>query len=70
MPHAATPGGDLIALHGVFGYQSVDDHMKWRETPECAEAIEVMEGLSKNLGLRDANVHGRSMFHVKFRAGT
>jgi hypothetical protein len=67
--HAAAPDGKSIALHGVFGYASIEDHMKWRETPEHAQAIEIMEDLGRNLGLGSANIHGRDMFHVKFRAG-
>lgn len=71
------PDGESIALHGVFGYVTVDDHIKWRETPEHAQVIEEMERspLSK-LGLGNANMPGgyifvpdSSMFHVKFRSG-
>lgn len=32
----AAPKGSSIALHGDFGYASVDDHIKWRQTPEHA----------------------------------
>ncbi len=73
--HAAAPDGQSIALHGVFGYASVDDHIRWRETPEHAQVIEDLEPLA-NLDLRPASVPGgsifvpgESMFHVKFRAG-
>ncbi|CAD6576652.1 MAG: hypothetical protein ASARMPRED_007812 [Alectoria sarmentosa] len=74
----AAPDGESIALHGVFGYASVDDHLKWRETPEHTQLIEDL-GRSplENLGLGNASMPGgnifvpdSSMFHVKFRAGT
>lgn len=72
----AAPDGESIALHGVFGYASVADHLKWRETPEHAQLIEDL-GRSplENLGLGNASMPGgnifvpdSSMFHVKFRA--
>ena len=73
----AAPDGASIALHGVFGYASVDDHIKWRETPEHAQVIEdIGRSPLGNLGLGDASMPGgnifvpdSSMFHVKFRAG-
>ncbi|KAI9835699.1 MAG: hypothetical protein M1819_001876 [Sarea resinae] len=67
--HAEAVNGATIALHGLFGYNSIEDHMRWRETPEHAQAIETMEDVSKNQGLEDANVTGRDMFHVHFHAG-
>ena len=72
----AAQDGQSIALLGVFGYASVDDHIKWRQTPEHARVIEEM-GRSElgMLGLGNANVPGgnsfvpdSSMFHVRFRA--
>jgi len=68
--HAATPEGHSIALHGVFGYESIEDHMRWRETPEHAEAIKIMGSLVSNLSLGSADIQGKDMFHVKFRKGT
>ena len=73
----AAPDGESIALHGVFGYASVDDHIKWRETPEHAQVIEdIGRSPLSNLGLGNASMPGgnifvpdSSMFHVKFRAG-
>ena len=66
-----------MALHGVFGYACVDDHVKWRQTPEHAQVIEeqAQSPLSK-LGLGEPKMPGgnifvpdSSMFHVKFRGG-
>jgi hypothetical protein len=73
----AAPDGESIALHGVFGYANVDDHIKWRETPEHAQVIEdIGQSPLANLGLGNAIMPGgnifvpdSSMFHVKFRAG-
>ena len=73
----AAPDGQSLALHGVFGYASVDDHIKWRETPEHAQVIETM-GRSPlgNLGLGNARLPGgnifvpnSNMFHVNFQEG-
>lgn len=70
------PKGEFIALLGVFGYASVNDHVKWRQTPEHAQVIEEM-GRSPlaNLGMGNPTMPGgnifvqdSSMFHVKFRA--
>ncbi|KAE9409656.1 hypothetical protein BT96DRAFT_1012601 [Gymnopus androsaceus JB14] len=73
----AVPEGHSMALHGVFGYPTVEHHRKWRETPEYAEIIQDNEdsALSK-LGLDNAILPGgnifvpdSSMFHVKFQVG-
>jgi hypothetical protein len=75
MPHAvAVPQPGEEWLHGVFGYASIDDHMKWREQPEHGKAIEIFEDLDRrNLSLRPASVPGidpsTGYFHVKFRSG-
>ena len=70
--------GESIALHGVFGYASVEDHVRWRGTPEHALVVERMgESDLGRLGLGNASVPGgnlfvedSSMFHVRFRPGT
>jgi len=77
--NAAVPRGHTIALHGVFGYPGVDDHVRWRESPEMAQVIEDLVAGTANLGfdLEPASVPGggifvpgeSGMFHVKFRAG-
>ena len=62
----------------MFGYASVDDHVRWRETAEHAEVVERMGKSSLGrLGLGNPRVPGgnvfvsdSSMFHVRFRAGT
>ena len=73
----AAPDGQSIALLGVFGYASVDDHIRWRQTPEHALVIEEM-GRSElgDLGLGNAILPGgniflsdSSMFHVRFAQG-
>lgn len=73
----AVPDGESLALHGVFGYASVDDHVKWRATPEHAQVLEEMaQSPLGNVRLGDPNLPGgnifvpdSSMFHVVFRAG-
>ncbi len=67
------PGGDWLC--GVFGYESIEDHMKWREHPEHDKPVEVFEDLKKrNLTVKSVNVPGidpdTGYFHVKFSAGT
>lgn len=66
--------GHSIALHGVFGYASVDDHVKWRQTREHAQVLEEMA--RSPLGRLDLGnpklpggnifVPDSSMFHVRF----
>jgi hypothetical protein len=66
--------GSALVFTGVFGYDSVEDHWKWRDTPEHAGVIEGMEKLVKEYGLKAVDVLGkrRAMFegsgivHVKF----
>lgn len=73
----AAPDGESIALHGVFGYASVDDHLKWRETPEHSQVLEdIKQSPLGSLGLGNARIPGgnifvpdSSMFHVKFHVG-
>lgn len=73
----AVPDGESIVLHGVFGYKTVEDHIKWRQTPEHAQIIEDsgQSPLGK-LGLGTPKIPGgnifvpdSSMFHVKFCEG-
>ncbi|KAJ3984641.1 hypothetical protein F5890DRAFT_1515551 [Lentinula detonsa] len=64
--HKAAAEGHHIALHGVFGYASIDDHMRWREAPEHAKAVETMEELATKLHLDSADIYGTDMFHVAF----
>lgn len=59
---------------GAFGYDSVEDHQKWRETPEHAEVIKGMNKLVEEfklaavdtLGKRRAFIEGSGILHVKF----
>ena len=68
------PSGHSVALHGVFGYATVDDHVKWRETREHAQVLEEMaQSPYGRLELADPNLPGgnifvpdSSMFHVRF----
>jgi hypothetical protein len=65
------PAGEKVALLGVFGYASIEGHMKWRETPEHAKAMEIMGEMAKKTGLTDTKasiLQGRAMFHVHFQA--
>ncbi|KAJ7468043.1 hypothetical protein FB451DRAFT_1257869 [Mycena latifolia] len=72
------PEGQSIALHGIFGYATVDDHYTWRATPEHAQVIEEQDrsplasmGLGDQIRMPGGNIFvpDSSMFHVKFHAG-
>ncbi|CAG8973194.1 hypothetical protein HYALB_00006363 [Hymenoscyphus albidus] len=58
---------ESLALVAVFGYDSIETHMRWREAPEHRLATEIMSGLSQEIGLRDFEVAGGGMWHVGFR---
>jgi len=69
------PAGKEIVLVGVFGYATVEDHYKWRATPEHAKVIEDSgDSVLSKLGLDDGLkipggnifVEESSMFHVRF----
>ena len=64
--HPEAPNLGAVTLHGVFGYESVEDHIKWRETPEHGQAIKAMGELAKTLDLKSATVYGKEMFHVQY----
>jgi hypothetical protein len=38
VPKAILEDDNSTFLYGVFGYVSIDVHMKWRETPEAQRA--------------------------------
>ncbi|KAF4628850.1 hypothetical protein G7Y89_g9304 [Cudoniella acicularis] len=59
--------GDEVKLHAVFGYESIDNHMRWRETPVHAKMIEIIEELVRETGLLDADIEGKAMLYVKFQ---
>ena len=69
--------GESIALHGVFGYASVDDHISWRRTPEYAQVLfDMARSPLGNLCLGNPSLPGgniflpdSSMFHVKSHKG-
>ncbi|KAJ6582888.1 hypothetical protein DFH09DRAFT_1144832 [Mycena vulgaris] len=74
---AILPAGESIALQGIFGYESVDDHYRWRDTPEHAQVIAQGEnspltimGLAHRARFPGGHIFvpDSSMFHVKFRA--
>ncbi|CAG8950163.1 hypothetical protein HYFRA_00008400 [Hymenoscyphus fraxineus] len=58
---------ESLALVALFGYDSIETHMRWREAPEHKLATEIMSGLSQEIGLRDFEVAGGGMWHVGFR---
>ncbi|MCJ1310447.1 hypothetical protein MMC25_004111 [Agyrium rufum] len=67
---AAPTEGTAVALHGVFGYDSIEAHMRWRETPEHAQVMVAMGEVDKEIELRDADIFGGPcMFHVHFEEG-
>lgn len=73
-PEAAAPQPGQEMLCGIFGYASIDVHMKWREQPEHEKASEIFAELEKrNLILRPADVPGidpeTGYFHVHFHQG-
>jgi hypothetical protein len=67
--------GSTVCFTEAFGYDSVVDHWKWRDTPEHAEVTKGMEPLVRDMGLKAVDVLGkrRSMFegsgivHVAFK---
>ena len=67
VPQSAVSGADPASLYGVFGYASIDVHMKWRETPEGIRA-----GQAAAESMRPATVvpgidPSTGYFHVKFQ---
>jgi hypothetical protein len=56
--------GNTICLTEASGYDSVADHWKWRDTPECTEMTKVIEAVARDTGLKAVDVLGkrRSMF--------
>ncbi|EPE25949.1 hypothetical protein GLAREA_01861 [Glarea lozoyensis ATCC 20868] len=72
LPKDTEPTGEMVALLGVFGYASIDDHMRWRETPEHARIMVQMGVLAEKTGMSGTKAKilgGRSMFHVHFEGG-
>lgn len=75
IPEAVVSSTNPVSLYGVFGYASIDVHMKWRETQEGTKAREADESMEKkNIILLPATtVPGidaeTGYFHVKFREG-
>jgi hypothetical protein len=65
---AATAAEDWI-LFGVFGYANIDAHMKWKETKEHGQIMEVFGKYKQEYGLHEADLLGKNMFHVHFQAG-
>jgi hypothetical protein len=67
--------GSTVCFTEAFGYDSVADHWKWRDSPEHAEVTKGMEPLVRDIGLKAVDVLGkrRSMFegsgivHVAFK---
>lgn len=60
-------------LHGVFGYDSLEDHLRWREHPEHANAGVVFAELRARgvVLMPDVSVDGvdakKGYFHVHFQ---
>jgi hypothetical protein len=63
----AAPAGDTVTLQAVFGYESIDAHEKWRQTPEAKKSLEDAAGLVGEVGLDSYLVGGLDNFHVKFK---
>jgi hypothetical protein len=67
--------GSTVCFTEAFGFDSVADHWKWRDTPEHAEVAKGMESLVRDMNLKAVDVLGkrRSMFegsgivHVAFK---
>lgn len=62
-------------LHGVFGYASIDVHMRWREHPEHSKAVDAFAKLHREgVVIECANIPGidpeTGYFHVHFHAET
>jgi len=65
----ATPEGNELAFQGVFGYDSIETHLRWATTPEWALEVEGVEKLVNETHMHFDPVHGHEMFHVYFREG-
>ena len=65
-------GCEIVILHAVFGYDSLEDHMEWRRHPKIKDAARSFEALAKRgIVLRpEVRVNGvgsdTGYFHVKF----
>jgi hypothetical protein len=67
--------GSTVCLAEVSGYDSIEDHWKWIDTPEYTEETKKMKSLPRDLGLKAVDVLGRrrsmvegsGVLHVKFR---
>ena len=62
--NAVVPEGHTFALVGAFGYPSVEDHVQWKASPECAQALEEMSKVEclATVDLRDASVPDGNIF--------
>jgi hypothetical protein len=65
---------DEAVLHGVFGYDSLQDHLDWREHPEHGNAAQTFvdlaaRGISVIPDVRAKGVDAaKGYFHVKFES--
>lgn len=67
------PRSDLEWLHGLYGYDSVDAHLKFKKTAEHAKISSLFQELEKDgVIVRPAEVPGidpkTGCFHVHFRS--
>ncbi|RDW80127.1 hypothetical protein BP6252_04765 [Coleophoma cylindrospora] len=69
VPHSLASGPDSISLAGFFGYDSIDVHMQWRETPEGIAAREGGDDSVRPATIVPGIDAETGYFHVKFREG-
>lgn len=65
--HSAAPEGQVVALHGAYGWSSLAAHEEWRKHPEHTKVMQTIGGLRESIGVGMASVSGMPFFHVEFR---
>jgi hypothetical protein len=63
-----------VLLHGIFGYDSYEDHMEWRKHPKIKDAEKAFANLAEKgiVLMPEVKVKGvaaeTGYFHVKFKS--
>jgi hypothetical protein len=69
-PKAILEDENTTFLYGVFGYASIDVHMKWRETPEAQRAGKAAFESMKPATVIPGVSESTGYFHVHFQEGS
>ena len=62
-------GNNSVSLFGIFGYDSIEVHMAWRETPEAKGHGEQGDGGELPATAVPGIDASTGYFHVKFHEG-